>query len=344
MSESNSDSIMFSSKELAVAIAQADFSGYAATVIGYGNMGRQYVQALQCLGVAQIRVCSRSEAPLEPLKQVPGLTAKSGGYELLDWAPEPGELAIIATSISELVPAAHHLADLGFLNILIEKPVSLDATEIQELAQDFVDQKVYGVCGYNRVAYPSLIELAARAEDEGGITSCKYTITEIIREDWTERFSAEELARWGIANSMHVISMAHGLIGPPKNWTSHRTGSISWHPTGSVFVGSGISDGDVPFAYHGDWGSKGRWSVEAHTAVAAYRLCPLEKLFRRESAMGEWEEVPVTSFAPQVKAGILEEVAAMLTPAIKRGIPQVSIKESEILTRYAESVFGYSSN
>ena len=330
--------------ELASAIAETDFSGCAAAIVGHGNMGRQYVEALRSLGVSQIRVCSRSEASLESLDQAPGITTKSGGYELLDWTPEPGELAIIATPTSELVPAAQHLASLGFRNILIEKPVSLYAAEIQELAQAFENQKVHGACGYNRVAYPSLIELVHRSEGEGGITSCTYGITEIIKQDWEERFSQTELARWGIANSMHVLSLAHRLIGAPKTWDGSRKGSISWHPSGSVFVGSGLSDHEIPFAYHGDWGSKGRWSVEAHTNIASYRLCPLERLFRKETATGDWEEIPVSTFATKVKAGITEEVAAMLDPGLGQAIPMMTLEMSAKLTRYAESVFGYSSN
>lgn len=307
-------------------------------------MGQQYVKALQSLQVEQIRVCSRSEATLELLKQASGITTKSGGYGLLDWTPSPGELAIIATPTSELVPAARHLANLGFRKIFIEKPVSLFAAEIQELAQDFEDQEVHGACGYNRLAYPSLIELAHRAENEGGVTSCTYGITEIIKEDWEERFSQTELARWGITNSMHVLSMAHSLIGAPKTWDGSRTGSISWHPAGSVFVGSGISDREIPFAYHGNWGSKGRWSVEAHTAEASYRMCPLEKLLRKESSMDDWVEVPISSFTLDVKAGIVEEVAAMLDPNLFQAIPLITLENATKLTRYAESLFGYLSN
>ena len=129
------------------------------------------------------------------------------------------------------------------------------------------------MCAYNRVAYPSFLEAYARASHEGGITSCTYTFTEMIKQDWPERFKPDELARWGIANSLHVMSMAHALIGLPQSWTGHQCGALPWHPAGSVFVGSGISKLGIPFSYHADWGSTGRWSVEVHTAVSSYRLC-----------------------------------------------------------------------
>lgn len=46
--------------------------------------------------------------------------------------------------------------------------------------------------------------------------------------------------RWGIANSLHVISMANDLIGLPKEMQSYRFGKLDWHPSGDRFVGSGV--------------------------------------------------------------------------------------------------------
>ena len=329
------------SAQLAEAIAAADFSGSAATVIGYGNMGRHYVRALRTLGVPRIRVCSRSQEPLNELQGVEGIATIGGGYPNLDATALPGELGIVATPTSDLVGAAMHMASRGFKRILVEKPVSLWSQEIQGLAQHLEQQQVYAACGYNRVAYPSFREAGALSELDGGITSCTYTFTEFVEKIGPGRFPDDELARWGIANSLHVMSLAHGLIGLPESWNSHRYGSLPWHSTGSVFVGSGISQRGIPFAFHADWGSTGRWSVEVHTRAFSYRLCPLEQLYRRASAMGDWEEVPISAFAPGLKAGITEEVAAMLSEDCGQLVPLVSIKEAAELVEYGETLFGY---
>ena len=60
-------------------------------------------------------------------------------------------------------------------------------------------------------------------------------------------------SRWGISNSLHVISMAMELIGMPKDISIHQFGKLDWYPSGSVFVGNGISRNDMPFSYHADW-------------------------------------------------------------------------------------------
>lgn len=331
----------FDSVALAEAIARTDFSGSSATVIGYGYVGKEYVKALRALGVGNIRVCSRSAAPLAELTESDNLESTSGGFETFECRPHDGELGIVATPVASLVPAAERLAELGFKKLLIEKPVALHSVEIERLAADLEKRDVMAACAYNRTAYPSFYEVRARTIAEGGITSCTYTFTEMIKPNWLERFAAEELAHWGIMNSSHVLSMAHGLIGPPSSFEGRVAGSLPWHPSGAVFVGSGLSERAVPYSYHADWGSAGRWSVEVHTAVSSYRLCPLEEVKRKTSALGDWEDIPVTTFAPSVKAGFAEQIAVNLGLAVEPAPISYSLVEAAALVRYAERVFDY---
>lgn len=329
------------SEALANRIEATDFSGYAATVVGYGNMGRHYVQALDRLGVSRIRVCSRSPEPLEALRLVPNVTTASGGYREFREAPAPGEIAIVSAPTAELTNAARHFADLGFKRIMVEKPAALRSEEIRQLSQELTSLGVDAVCAYNRVTYPSVLEAKVRCDQEGGVTSCFYTFTEFIHSITNGNFSEDDLARWGIANSLHVMSLAHSVIGLPRSWQSHRSGGLPWHPTGSVFVGSGISELGVPFSYHADWGSTGRWSAEFHTQKSSYRLCPLEHLERRTVATGDWKPVSVSTWAADLKCGVAEQVAAVLSEEIRSMVPLVSLEQAAALTEYGENMFGY---
>ncbi|MBI3001029.1 MAG: hypothetical protein HYY46_21640, partial [Deltaproteobacteria bacterium] len=116
------ESQILSSAELAAKIAATDFSNCAVTVVGYGNMGRQYVKALQALHVKRISVCSRSPGPLEELQGVAGLETIAGGFERLQRRPQPDELGIVAVPTLSLVTASGRLVSLGFRRLLIEKP------------------------------------------------------------------------------------------------------------------------------------------------------------------------------------------------------------------------------
>jgi len=322
-------------------LASIDGSDCVATVIGYGTMGKQYVKALRALGVGRIRVCSRAAEPLAELHGVHGIETRAGGIEHCSQRAEVNEIGILATPTASLHAAAERLIALGFRHLLIEKPVSLWSREIETLAERCEVQGVEAHCAYNRVAYPAFHEVRARIAQEGGATSCAYTFTEIIKPDWPQRFPAQELFRWGIANSLHVMSLAHGLIGLPEQWSGERFGALPWHPTGAIFVGYGISTRRIPFTYHADWGSTGRWSVEVHTTRSSYRLCPLEQVFQRVAPTADWTEVPVTAFAPQVKAGVTEQVAAMLDERLRASLPLMSLRDAAALTRYGEGVFGY---
>lgn len=328
--------------ELAIGISESDFSNRSVTLIGFGNMGKHYIQALQSLGVGEVNVCSRSQSPLNALSSIRNIRTVSGGYQALTVEPGPDDLAIVASPTADLAPASKHLADLGFKKILIEKPVALRSTEIGDLDNHLSNMGTEAFCAYNRIAYPTLVEARSRTENEGGITSCTYSVTEILSDDMEKNHTTDELSHWGVANSLHPISMAHALIGQPMTWDGRRAGNLAWHPSGSVFVGSGFSERDVPFAYHGDWGSKGRWSVEFNTQVSSYRLCPLEKLFTKRSSLSDWEEVPVAVYDSAIKSGVVEQLAASMDTNIDRMVSLMDLKQTVKLTEFAEGVFGYS--
>ena len=85
----------------------------------------------------------------------------------------------------------------------------------------------------------------------------------------------------------------------------------------------------------------GRWSCIP--PGLSYRLCPLERPQKRTSPTAEWEEIHLATFAPEIKAGVLEEVTAMLSAEIRRRVPLGSVHDEAVLTRYGEEVFGYPS-
>lgn len=330
------------SQQLASALASEQFGDCTATVVGFGFVGKEYVKALRRLGVGRIRVCSRSAKPLAELAGS-GIETVAGGYASLGTKPRPDELGIVGTPTADLIPAAQHLIELGFRKLLIEKPVALYSKAIEELSCLCHKHNVDVAVAYNRVAYPSALELLARATQEGGITSCRYTFTEMIKPDWPQRFATAELARWGVANSLHVMSLAHGVIGLPREVKAYCTGqgNLQWHSGGNTLVGAGLSAQGIPFSYHADWGAPDRWSVECCTRAAAYRLCPLEELRRKTTPLADWELVPLGVLDSSVKMGFAEELAALLKPAWRNRIPLYSLDQAAALTSFGETIFGY---
>ena len=147
--------------------------------------------------------------------------------------------------------------------------------------------------------------------------------------------------RWGISNSLHVISMAFELIGMPKDIQTYQHGKLDWHPTGSIFVGSGISDKEIPFSYNADWGSGGRWGIEVNTKENSYQLIPLEELYVCPKGSTIWNCVPFDSAFPDVKQGIAEEVAIMLDDQNQKKIELPTLEMAAKLIKFGEKIFGY---
>ena len=330
-----------SSADAASLIQEMDFSKSKVLLVGFGYMGQAYFKGLQRLGVRNLHVCVRSESRVASLRGNPDIRLTAGGYEKLTEDSVEGAAAIVAVPTDHLASAVERLLKLGCKRILCEKPVSVFSHEIENLRRLTEESEADVYCAFNRVAYPSFIEARARIQEAGGATSSVYTFTELSSQLNLSQYSENERRRWGIANSLHVISMAHAMIGIPQAWDSRRSGGLTWHPSGSVFVGSGITETGTPFSYHADWGSAGRWSVEFYTQGAAVRLCPLEKLHTKAVSLGEWSEVDVAVFAPDVKPGIAEETAALLHLDVFDAIPLVDLNWTARLTKFGEDVFGY---
>lgn len=330
-----------SSEQIANQIAHTDFSQSSATIIGYGLMGKEYLKALQALKVGNIRVYTRNPIQLSRSDSLQNAKFIYGDLDSLRTDPSGTELGIIAIPIPMLSSMAIKLCDLGFKRLLIEKPVALSSDKIQRLSDTLDSRKVSAWSGYNRLSYPAFHELKSLVHREGGVTSCSYSITELVNDNWQIRFSREELKRWGISNTLHVISMAHGLIGLPNHWASYKAGELDWHSSGSIFVGSGTSINSTPFSYHGDWSSKGRWGINIYTKRSSYKLCPLEELQHRENPLKDWQSKPISTYDSSIKAGVLEQTASALCSDSVMGNTLLSMKDTQLLTAFAENIFGY---
>jgi len=336
------ESVVTSSSEFAALLKKKDFSGSSVLVVGHGNMGKAYVKAFQVLGVQNILVCSRSEKSIESLKGS-GIRTIYGGHIKIKERPGPNDMAVVATSTDNMGEAIRHLMEVGYKKILCEKPVSFWSSEISNLAEEALRNNVDIVCAFNRLAFSSFLEARYLTKLDGGITSCRYDFTELTDRIDFRRYTSNERTRWGVANSLHVFSMAHGLIGLPKNWSSRRSGETPWHPTGSIFVGEGVTKSGVLFVHRADWTSKGRWLVEVQTSKAIYQMSPLEKLSRKKDPLGEWEEVALSTYSKETKSGLLEQVAAMLDDEVRQQVPFFDLQTTSELTRFGEEVFGYAS-
>ena len=318
-------------------IKNKDFSKKSVLLIGSGNIANYYADAILKLGISNILVISKSDKKLKEFCKKFDLRGISGRYEKNLPNIETFDLVIIATPMTSLIPTAISSIEHGQKKLLIEKPGAINKKELMDFQK--ISKNIKVRVAYNRAVYPNLIKLRTILDNEK-ITSCRFTITERVNEIMELKKDPKILQKWGIANTLHVLSIVCNMIGFPEKISSFASGKLPWHESGSIFVGSGISKKRIPFSYHGDWESKGGWGIEIYTTENVYRIKPLENISYL-SKKGIWESIPFECAFSDTKFGIIEEIAIMLSNEkyLEDYLPTVS--HAIELIELAETIFHY---
>lgn len=320
-------------------IHEQNFKKKSVILIGTGLIAQQYAIALNQMKINNVQIVSNSKQKGNKFcKQFGFKNHLFGGYEKNLKNLDKADLVIVSLPIHLLANTTKKLLKNNFTNLLIEKPGSLYSSDLLQLSKSITNQNVR--IGYNRLLYPSFLKLKSILSDEE-ISSCYFDFTEWVHKIIFNKYPSDVYQRWGISNSLHLISMAFELIGMPKKMTTYKSGKLDWHKSGSVFVGSGISKFKIPFTYHANWESAGRWVIEIMTKKGKYRLSPLEKLHFCKLGETIWEEIPLYTPFPKSKTGLSEEIASMLSDdkEVREYLP--SLKKSADYNKIACKVFGY---
>ncbi|WP_222535556.1 hypothetical protein [Pedobacter polysacchareus] len=265
-------------------------------LIGSGYMAREYLLVLvglQC----NVTIVGRGEEKIALLKaEFPQFTYYSGGLEnyLISNDSFPS-FAINAVNVNHLRNTSLQLLNKGIKYILIEKPGDISTEGLEEIRSSAIKNEAQVSIAYNRRYYSSVIALKEHIMMDGGVRSVHFEFTEWVHTIDPSIYDSYTLGKWITANSSHVIDTVVSIIGLPEQLNANVQGlnEISWHPSGSVFTGNGVSRNKVPFTYHSDWLSAGRWSIEIMTKKRRFYLKPMEKLQVQNRGSVAIEEVNV---------------------------------------------------
>ncbi len=256
-------------------------------LIGAGYMGIEFAKVLKALGKEFIVVGRGKKSALEFEKEI-GVKVFEGGIEkYLKENPKVLSTAIVAISEEQLGSATISLLKHGVKKILAEKPGGSTFQEIKKVA-DLTKKKGAKVyLGYNRRFYASVEKAREIIRKDGGVLSLYFDFTEAVHKIVPLVRAPGVKENWFLHNSTHVIDMAFYLAGLPKKINSQVAGSLSWHPAGAIFTGSGILQNNALFSYHANWKSAGRWAIEIMTKNRKLFFKPLENLQIQETGSFE---------------------------------------------------------
>lgn len=293
-------------------------------LIGAGKIAREYVKALVHLGYTSIDVLSRREGPARDLADSVGGRGMGGGVDTLKSVAADYDAFIIAVPPELLMDYLVLLSKEEAPRILVEKPVALSGDELAAFLERFPESPARAAL--NRLYYPSVTSVRRHLAEDGGATSCQFSFCEWVHRIPPDLFGARTMARLGVANSIHVIATAFDVIGQPRDLSAQvaGAGAIDWHPDGAIYTGSGVSRAGVPFAYHADWLSAGRWSMAFRSRRGAYILEPIEGLsfcprgsVRVEELMPPHDQPVKCGFVPMLNAWLNgEDDLRMALPAV----------------------------
>ena len=241
----------------------------------------------------QFEVIGRSEESALLFREKMGIGVQVGGLKNILRVRGAPKSAIVAVQEIHLFDAATALIRNGCERILIEKPGALNFSDLEKLAKLASDAGAVIYIAYNRRFHSSVTRARQIVDADGGLESIDFDFTEFSAVVQSLATSKQTKERWLLANSSHVIDLVFFLAGVPKVWSYYRAGSLSWHLSGQVFSGAGITQDQKPFSYLSDWGSPGRWRIELRTSKRKLLLQPLEGLKEMTRSSFEYQEVVI---------------------------------------------------
>tara|TARA_Y100001935_G_C17293592_1_gene504845 strand:+ start:1309 stop:2259 length:951 start_codon:yes stop_codon:yes gene_type:complete len=283
-------------------------------IVGGGNMGIEYSKILTKRR-EDFTVIGRSEESAKKLKNSTGLDSFIGGLDLfLSKNPQAAKFAIVCVGVESLQNCTKKLIQFGVKNILVEKPAGLNANEVIDLYETALQFNSHVYVAYNRRFYSSVLKSKELIERDGGVLSFTFDFTEMTQKIEKMKKAKGVKENWLFANSTHVIDLAFFLGGSPQSLACNHISNLDWHPSGSVFVGNGLTINNIPFSYHSNWNSAGRWGVILLTESMRLVLSPLEKLQVQQKDSFDIKYLDIDdSLDTQFKPGLYEMVNSFLS-------------------------------
>ncbi len=247
-------------------------------IVGTGPISIEYVKVLNSLNIS-FTVVGRGVEGCNKFKKLTGNNSIPGGLQnFLKQNKIEFSHAINVVGISELYQTTKLILNNGINKILVEKPGALYQKQISELNQLALKYNSSLFIAYNRRFFTSTLEAKKIIKNDGGLKSFNFEFTEWAHEIKKLNKPKEVLNYWFLSNSSHVVDLAFFIGGIPKNIVSFHAGKLDWHPSASIFHGSGVTENNSIFSYNANWASPGRWSVEFLTNNHRLIFKPMEKL------------------------------------------------------------------
>jgi predicted dehydrogenase len=251
-------------------------SNESIMLFGAGGMAVAYSRVLEAQKVSYEVFGRSSKSALEYTEET-GHVARTVPFDKFYKGKLLPQKAIVAVSTDQLAALTQRLLESGVSDILVEKPGGISIDEVRKLCALAERYSAKVVIGFNRRFYASTLRAMQIIEEDGGATSCTFDFTEWLNAVH-DNYADAVYKTWMLSNPIHVLDHFINFCGLPKSINSYAGGDDRWRDSDTIFVGAGISESNILFSYHANWGSAGRWHLEILTKKRKLIFCPMEKL------------------------------------------------------------------
>ena len=274
-------------------------------------MAVEYARVLDALN-QEFHTIGRGDVSAENFRKVTGNQVETEGLKAwLEKGPEPPESVIVAVGVEALAKTSVELMEWGVKRILLEKPGGLNSEEITRVHEAAEQYGTDVSVAYNRRFYSSVKKAREIIEQDGGVLSFHFEFTELVRKIEKNIKTPSIKEHLVLANSTHVVDLAFHLGGNPETISVYHQGGLDWHPSASVFAGSGVAKTGALFSYSANWEAPGRWGVDLLTRSRRLILQPLEQLQVQEQGSFDRKTVDIDDVLDKTfKPGLYKMVEA----------------------------------
>lgn len=281
-------------------------------LIGAGPMALEYSKVLNTMCLDYI-VIGRGDESASHFESETGKEVIRGGA-----FPErvtENDFAINAVAHVDLFQTSRKLIEVGFKNILVEKPGAILFREIEQLGELSEKFGVKIIIGYNRRFLESIKKTKELSIADGGIEFIEFEFSEWMDAARKLDKPSEVHRTWFMANSSHVLDLALYLGGEVEDICASINGNITLGAQNlpSNYCGFGKTKKNIPFSYKAFWDAPGRWGLTVYTKKRKFIHYPLEKLFIQKRNQVNVEEYELEQCVMNdLKPGLFDQVDRFL--------------------------------
>lgn len=243
-------------------------------IVGAGYMAEEYIKVLKYLKI-NFDLISRGKKNVNRVSKKYNLNSYFGNFKKIK--KNAYSQAIICVNEESISKCIKKVANLGIQSILVEKPGAKNFNDLKKIYQFVKLKRINLFIAFNRRFYESILEVKKIINKDNGIVSVTFSFTEWL--DKIKKLNKKKfiLENWFFMNSLHIVDLVFNLIGNPKKLYS--ISNRKYPPfRNSIFLGAGISKKNIPFTYHSNWLSAGRWSINLFTSKRKIILSPIEEI------------------------------------------------------------------